>query len=83
VLGLVLAIRARKPFWNGQLFRLFMLGYLGFRLAVEFIKPTYKPWLGLSAIQTTCLIGVIICGASLLRGAIRRPVQPQLAEGSS
>ena len=70
-LGVALAIRARRPMWNGRLFRLFMLGYLGFRFLIEFIKPTYKPWLGLSAIQLASLIGVIWCARSLLRAKTR------------
>jgi prolipoprotein diacylglyceryltransferase len=46
---------------NGMLFRLYLLGYLLFRFCIEFIKPTWKPWLGLSAIQLASLIGALIC----------------------
>ena len=67
LLGLALALRVRRPHANGELFRLFMLGYLLFRLAIETIKPTYKPWFGMSAIQLACLIGTIACAASLSR----------------
>jgi phosphatidylglycerol---prolipoprotein diacylglyceryl transferase len=69
LLGVALAIRARRPHFNGELFRLFMLGYLTFRFAIEFLKPRYAPWLGLSAIQVACLLGVIACAASLSRRA--------------
>lgn len=65
LLAIALAIRARKPYWNGELFRLFMLGYLVFRFTVEFIKPRYNPWAGLSAIQIACGVGVIFCIFSL------------------
>src|SRR5437016_4543505 len=74
-LGLALALRARRPYRNGELFRLFMLGYLFFRLTVEFIKPSYKPWLGLSAIQLACILGAITCTFSLLRGTGASPVK--------
>jgi prolipoprotein diacylglyceryltransferase len=40
----------------GRAFRLFMNSYLLFRFAVEFIKPTYKPYAGLSAIQIVSLL---------------------------
>ena len=68
VLGIALAIRARRPYWNGELFRLFMLGYLLFRFCVEFIKPRYNPWMGLSAIQVASLVGAGVCVALLIRG---------------
>ena len=68
VLGIALAIRGRRAYWNGELFRLFILGYLAFRFAVEFIKPSYKPWLGLSAIQIACAVGVIVTLRLLMRG---------------
>ncbi len=68
LLGLTLALRARKPFINGELFRLFLMGYLSWRFAVEFIKPRYiYPYAGLSAIQIVCAFGAICCLASLLR----------------
>lgn len=41
----------------GSRFRVFMAGYLLFRFAVEFIKPTYRPYAGMSAIQLACLAG--------------------------
>jgi phosphatidylglycerol---prolipoprotein diacylglyceryl transferase len=75
LLGAALLIRARRPYFNGELFRLFMLGYLAFRFGVEFIKPTWKPWLGLSAIQIASLIGVFVCTLSLLRGTRRRTLK--------
>ena len=57
--------------FNGELFRLFMLGYLSFRFAVEFIKPSDKPLAGLSAIQFACTLGAGCCVISLWRA--RRP----------
>jgi MYXO-CTERM domain-containing protein len=68
LLGLALALRARRPHFNGELFRLFIFGYLAFRFAIEFLKPRYAPWLGLSAIQVTTLVGMIACVIMLSRG---------------
>jgi prolipoprotein diacylglyceryltransferase len=69
VLAVVLMLRARRPYWNGELFRLFMLVYLSFRFCVEFIKPRFHPWMGLSAIQVACAVGAIVCAISLWRRA--------------
>lgn len=66
ILGLLLLMRGRTHLQNGQLFRLFMLGYLLFRFGVEFIKPTYKPYLGLSAIQLACVAGMLLTGYQLI-----------------
>jgi phosphatidylglycerol---prolipoprotein diacylglyceryl transferase len=54
LLGLALrGLRDRLPL-NGDLFKLFMVGYLGWRVAVGFIQP--DPLLGgLSVIQWVCL----------------------------
>lgn len=57
MLGIVLLIRARSQRREGEFFRLFILSYLLFRLSVEFIKPTYRPYLGLSAIQIVSAVG--------------------------
>jgi prolipoprotein diacylglyceryltransferase len=54
---------ARPP--AGVLFRLFMLAYLAYRFGVEFLKPRYHPYLGLSAIQWAAVIGAAVCMVSL------------------
>ncbi|WP_132704904.1 prolipoprotein diacylglyceryl transferase [Winogradskyella wandonensis] len=41
---------------NGELFKLFMLFYFGFRFFIEFLKPNVFYVLGLSTIQILCLI---------------------------
>ena len=62
------AIR-RRPLKSGVRFRLFMLAYMSFRFAIEFIKPTHKPYAGLSAIQLAALATALIAAFSLYRGA--------------
>ncbi|MCA8915687.1 MAG: prolipoprotein diacylglyceryl transferase [Planctomycetes bacterium] len=66
LLGLALAA-ARKRLPAGALFRLFLLGYLGFRLSVDFIKPRLIVAGGLSAIQLACIGGIAIGCFSLWR----------------
>lgn len=44
---------------EGALFQMFMFGYLMFRFAVDFIKPTLHPYLGLNNIQLACIAGLL------------------------
>lgn len=44
---------------DGALFQCFMMGYLLFRLGIDFIKPTPHPYFGLNNIQLACLAGII------------------------
>ena len=51
--------RWRGPLGDGRRFKLFLSGYLLFRLLVEFIKPTPAvSGLGLTAIQWACVAGL-------------------------
>ena len=58
VLGIVVMRRRRQPHVEGDLFKLFMIAYLAWRLCVEFIKPGV-PLLGLTAIQWACVLGLL------------------------
>lgn len=58
VLAAALAWRARRPYPRGDLFKLFMVGYLGWRLTVDFIKPAHVTLLGMTPIQLACLAGL-------------------------
>jgi phosphatidylglycerol:prolipoprotein diacylglycerol transferase len=69
-LGIFLAgYRQRTP-PNGKLFQLYFVGYLGFRFAVDFLKPDFHPLLGLSFIQLACLLGVAYGLYQLYRQAL-------------
>jgi len=57
-LGMALTAFARRPHVNGDVFKLFMVAYLSFRLLVDFLKPDVR-LAGLSAIQWTS-VGVLI-----------------------
>jgi prolipoprotein diacylglyceryltransferase len=68
VLGLVLCLRfGRRPWGEGRMFRSFMLAYLAWRFAVEFIKPREIRVAGLSAIQLASGLGAAICWTMLAR----------------
>lgn len=79
--------RVAGPQRGGARFRLYMLGYLLFRFLVEFIKPVFAPYLGLSAIQLASLCGAFICLTQLLTGHGLDPsttrAAPDLAEAAA
>lgn len=62
-LGLLIlwALRARPRLStrSGDLFKGFMVLYLAFRFAIEFIKPYPTPYLGLTATQVAALLGLL------------------------
>ena len=69
LLGIALRVRMCWPYPNGRIFRLFVLSYCVYRLCVEFIKPTFRPYLGLSAIQLACVGGAVAAGWAMTRKA--------------
>jgi phosphatidylglycerol---prolipoprotein diacylglyceryl transferase len=69
LLAVALVAFARRPHANGDVFKLFMVGYLAFRLLVDFLKPEAR-FGGLSAIQWAAVVGLIyyaICYARAVR----------------
>lgn len=61
----------RHPFAAGDRFKVFLAGYLAWRLLVDAIKPMpYAWWPGLSGIQWLCLAGLVYYCPHLIR--IRR-----------
>lgn len=49
----------KRPFPNGFRFKIFMVGYLLWRFALDFIKPVWVSPLGLSVIQMASLAGLV------------------------
>lgn len=52
-------LQKTTPLQAGALFKLFMISYLLFRFLLDFIKPHYSLFTGLSTIQLTCLAGLL------------------------
>jgi prolipoprotein diacylglyceryltransferase len=71
-IGFALALRAKRKFRSGELFRWFVAAYCVYRFAVEFLKPSWKPYVGLSAIQLACLAGAAMAIRSAVARADRR-----------
>jgi hypothetical protein len=59
-----------------------MLGYLGFRFVVEFIKPRETHVAGLSMIQTACLIGAGVCLWQLRRSRAGEAIVQREPDGT-
>lgn len=55
-LGIVLLRLFRRPHPEGDIFKAFMVGYFGFRLGCDFLKPEIGIILGLSSIQWACVL---------------------------
>jgi len=67
-LGVFLSRQSRRPHTQGDLFRVFMVGYFGFRLVCDFLKPDdVRILLGLTAIQWACVAMLAYYAADIRR----------------
>lgn len=65
-LGLLwFALEKAGPFKPGYRFQFFMIAYLAFRFALDYIKPHYSYIAGLGAIQIACLGGLAYYGRTI------------------
>ena len=87
-LGVFLSRRMRRPFREGDIFRMFMAGYLGFRLLCDFLKPDPKVFAGLASIQWACVAMLLYYARDIIRWMtskthIPSAPRPRDAESSS
>ena len=63
--------RARRRLYPpGTCFRIFLTGYLGWRLFIDFLKP--QPLIdGMNCIQWSCLLGLLVLGWSAYRDGLQ------------
>jgi len=66
-LAIVLWIKRASSTMPGLKFRSFMVSYLAFRFYIDFFKPHWTLFGGLSGIQWGCLGGLIFCAYSLMK----------------
>ncbi len=59
LLIIFLSWRSRFQYENGELFKFYLISYFAFRFLIDFIKPDFHPFLGLSAIQIACLLTIL------------------------
>jgi prolipoprotein diacylglyceryltransferase len=66
-LGLALWAARSALATPGLRFRWFMTGYLAFRFYIDFFKPHWTLFGGLSGIQWGCLAGLVFCAWSIMK----------------
>ena len=66
-LGLILWLNRRALTVNGLKFRWFLAAYLAFRFYIDFFKPHWTLFGGLSGIQWGCLAGLVVTVYSLMK----------------
>jgi prolipoprotein diacylglyceryltransferase len=82
LLALLLWRRSRRPYPTGDLFKGFMVGYLGWRFLIDFFKPYPAVFLGLGSIQWVCLLTLAYYAPHLPRLlGPKTPAAPPHAEG--
>ena len=65
LLGVLVSTKAKLP--EGARFRIFMAGYLAWRVVIDFLKP--QPLVGgLNLIQWFCLAGILVLALDWMRG---------------
>ena len=86
-LGWFLWRRIQRPYASGDLFKMFMVAYFGFRLLCDFLKPEVRVLFGLSSIQWACV--AMLCYYSsdwirwLKRSEQHTAASPQALESGS
>ncbi|MCL1469413.1 prolipoprotein diacylglyceryl transferase [Argonema antarcticum] len=78
ILMIFLFIRSRYSRQEGDLFKFYAIAYLGFRLSIDFIKPDFHPFLGLTAIQVACLLGLLYYSRSIPQMFSFTPISARL-----
>jgi prolipoprotein diacylglyceryltransferase len=69
LLGVAISRPTRLP--QGARFRIFLAGYLAWRLGIDFLKP--QPLVaGMNVIQLACIAGLLALGTAFLRDSIRQ-----------
>ncbi len=67
VLGAYLWRTMQQPHLEGDIFKMFMVAYFAFRLAVDFLKPDVRLLAGMSSIQLACAAMLVYYGPDLAR----------------
>jgi len=67
-----LSIRKRKGVRPGQLYSIFLNGYLGFRFLLEFIRVEKVSFIVLTDFQILCIVGLIFINRRYLKSIVMR-----------
>ena len=66
-LGAFLWTRMNREHREGDIFKMFMVAYFGFRLACDFLKPDVRVFMGLTSIQWACVAMLVYYSPDILR----------------
>jgi phosphatidylglycerol---prolipoprotein diacylglyceryl transferase len=66
-LGAFLWRRMNREHREGDIFKMFMLAYFGFRLACDFLKPDVRVFMKLTSIQWACVVMLVYYSPDVLR----------------
>ena len=77
-LAVLLSRLMLTPHAKGDLFKIFMVGYNGWRLAIDFLKPDPR-FLGMNSIQWACLLVLLYYNADIRRWIGANRAQPMAA----
>ena len=66
-MGIMFWIKRNSLTEKGATFRWFITGYLAFRFYIDFFKPHWVLFDGLSGIQWGCVAGLLFCAYSLMK----------------
>jgi phosphatidylglycerol:prolipoprotein diacylglycerol transferase len=72
----VLLLLQRRGLFQGQLIKLYILVYLGYRFITEFIRPEHQFWLGLTIYQWAAIVLAPIFVLLWWRDALRAAATP-------
>lgn len=67
LLGIFISRLSRRVYQEGDLFKVFMVGYLSFRLICDFFKPEVRLLLHISSIQWACVAMLLYYSGDVLR----------------
>jgi phosphatidylglycerol---prolipoprotein diacylglyceryl transferase len=59
LLLIFIRLRSNYQYKEGDLFKFYLILYLIFRFLIDFIKPDFRIFLGISAIQIACLCAIV------------------------
>jgi len=67
LLGMFIYTVSRRSYRQGELFKIFMVGYFAFRVACDFLKPEVRVFAALSSIQLACAAMLLYYSPDILR----------------
>ena len=73
----------RRRVFPGQLIKLYILSYIGYRFLTEFIRPEARLWFGLTGYQWSCVVLAVVFAWLWRHDALALRANPQLGENQN